>query len=429
MNVASRGPRRVPAALVVLASVAVAAGALLAVLATPGTPGGTGRAEVGERELVRVGGADGRSLVVPARVATGAATSTIDTGLARRLGLTAAGEPVTVRSGSGVEIRPTAVGTVQLGERTRSARLALVEPDPSAPPLVLGRSELGDVEVHPGRRYLAPPAAARPAPWPGAVAVAATPADGLRLLALVPVAALLVVLLRAVVGVRTLGVFLPVLLAIGYAQTGVVAGLLLTASTVAAGLLAEPLLHRIRVPRVARLAVLVGAVSVVLLAVADLTGPGTGAGWTTALPIVVTAVVVERLWEAWELDGPRPAATDAARTLAVALAATAVLHLPVLDAAARDRPLVLAAVAGAAAALVGCYRGVRLTDRRAARAADPGSPHPTSSIPSRPVARVIETQRSAGWRARIRSCGAAPAARSSSALSPVAGSVGPTRPR
>ncbi len=129
------------------------------------------------------------------------------------------------------------------------------------------------------------------------------------------------------------------------------------------GLLLQPVLKRSRMPRVARLAVLVGLVSVLLVAFTVLAGPGAGSGWSTALPIVVTAVVIERLWETADLEGWRPAGVEGAVTLAVAVAVTGLLFVPVVGTLADAHPLAVAAGAAVLAAVTGLYRGPRVLDR------------------------------------------------------------------
>jgi hypothetical protein len=229
-------------------------------------------------------------------------------------------------------------------------------------PVLLGRAELADLKVQVGRRLLTTPGAER-APSTLATLLSQAPALGpLQLLALLPLAALVVLVLRVFVGVQTLGTFAPVLLAIGYTQAGLVAGIGLTVVIIAAGFVVQPLLRRVRLPRIARLAVLVGVVSVVLVAVTLAAGGGSGAIWGTALPVVVTAVMVERLWETWDLDGWRDAARDAVATTVVALLVTALLLAPVIRDLATTAPLAVAIACAVLAGLAGTYRGLRLTE-------------------------------------------------------------------
>lgn len=358
-------PRPVPAAVTVLLAVAALAVTVLTALLLPGGPGAAGhRAEIGEAELVRVTGPDGSARVVLARISTGVAGSSIDTVLADELGLPRSdADRVTVTSAYGVQIRDRVPATVQLAGQPQSTRLVAVDREPGEPVLTLGRAELGGLLVRPGTRLLSEPGPERDAPALGALLTSSTALDAVQVLALIPVAALLVVLLRTVVGLRTLGTFSPVLLSLGYTQSGLAVGLGLTVVLLVAGLVAVPVLAAARMPRIARLAVLVGVVSVVLVAVTHLAGPGVGSGWSTALPVVVTAVVVERLWEAAELDGWRRAGGEALQTLAVAIGVTLLLFVPAVGDLASAHPLAVAAAAVCAAALTGVYRGPRLVDR------------------------------------------------------------------
>lgn len=357
--------RPLPAAVITLLAVAALAATVLITLLLPGGPDAAGhRAEVGEEELVRVTGPDGSVAVVLAQISTGVAGSSIDTDLADELGLPRTdADRVTVTSAYGVQIRDRVPATVQLAGQPQSTRLVAVDVMPGEPALTIGRSELGGLLVRPGMRLLSEPGPARGAPALGSLLTSSTALDAVQVLALIPVAALLVVLLRTVVGLRTLGTFSPVLLSLGYTQSGLVVGLGLTAVLLVAGLVAVPVLAATRMPRIARLAVLVGIVSVVLVGVTHLAGPGVGPGWSTALPVVVTAVVVERLWEAGELDGWGSAGTEALRTLAVAVAVTLLLFVPAVGDVASEHPLAVAAAAVLAAALTGTYRGARLLDR------------------------------------------------------------------
>lgn len=356
---------RLPAALTVLLAVG---GLVLLVLTTVLMPGRSAvpevRADVGELENVRITSPDGVSRTVLARISTGVAGSSIDRGLAAELGLSSQdSDRVTVTSATGVQVRDRAPATVQLAGQPQSTRLTIVDVLDGEPPVLLGRSELSGVLVAPGQSMLTTPGPERAAGALGAFLAQSTALSALQVLALMPVAAMLVVLLRTVVGLRTLGTFSPVLLSLGYTQSGLVAGLGLTAMLVVGGLLLQPVLKRSRMPRVARLAVLVGLVSVLLVAFTVLAGPGAGSGWSTALPIVVTAVVIERLWETADLEGWRPAGAEGAVTLAVAVAVTGLLFVPVVGTVADAHPLAVAAGAAVLAAVTGLYRGPRVLDR------------------------------------------------------------------
>ncbi|WP_300014157.1 hypothetical protein [Pseudonocardia sp.] len=218
-------PRRLPAAATVLLAAAALVAALLLALLMPGGPATTDdRAEVGEVELVRVTGPGGAAVVVPAQISTGVAGSSIDTVLADELGLPRNdADRVTVTSAYGVQIRDRVPATVQLAGQARSTRLVAVDREPGEPELVIGRSELGGLVVVAGERFLSDPGTAREAPALGALLASSTALDALQVLALIPVAALLVVLLRTVVGLQTLGVAVGVTVLLFVPALGVLA--------------------------------------------------------------------------------------------------------------------------------------------------------------------------------------------------------------
>jgi hypothetical protein len=111
----------------------------------------------------------------------------------------------------------------------------------------------------------------------------------------------LVAEIRILVGLKTFGLFAPVLLSIAFVHTGLPAGLTLLGAMLAAGLVAQPLLGPLRLTRVASLAVLMAVVSSILLASNTLEDdPAVSSTWVAAFPVVVRAVIIERFSEIWE---------------------------------------------------------------------------------------------------------------------------------
>jgi hypothetical protein len=122
-------------------------------------------------------------------------------------------------------------------------------------------------------------------------------------------------------------------------------------------------LRRTRLPRVARLGVLVSLVATALAVMQSSSSPlGTAAIWGAALPVVVTATVIERLWETWDDDGARVAAVDAVVTLVVSVLVAALLLSPDLRYLAETVPLYFAAACVCWTWAAGSYKGLRLTE-------------------------------------------------------------------
>lgn len=370
-----RRPSALPTAVkVVLAALGVAA-LLVSLVAAPSVDqAASERVAVGETEPVRITGPDGTTVEALARIDTGAARSSIDEEIAEELGLDLdEAETVTVVSALGREERPVVDVAVQLGGTAQASLVSVNDRERLSTPVLIGRTDLEAFQVLVGQSLLTTPGEPR-APSAVSAALLQVPVYGPdALLALVPLSAVVMVALRQVVGLSTLGTFSPVLLALAYVQSGLRLGLALTVLVLAAGLLAQPLLRRFRLPRVARLGVLVSLVATTLLGLTALLDVTTaGQAWGAALPIVVSAVIVERLWEAWDVEGATTALQDGAVTLAVAALVTLLLLSPPVRVLAEAVPLRLALVSLVWAWLIGTYRGLRLSELARFRAAAAG---------------------------------------------------------
>ncbi len=344
----------------VVAALTIAALLVLGLVLVPVDAIGSGdRSVVGEVERVRVSGPDGATVETHARMDTGALSTVIDVEVARALGIDLSQEP-----GAGVGDVVSVDVAIQIAGVARPATVLVEDRSSEVVPVVLGRSELDGFTVSVGQEHITEPGAFQA---PSALSVllsnhgtAFAPAD---LIVLLAVAAALVVMMRNVVGMSTLGTFTPILLTISFLQAGLVPALLLTLLVVGVGLLIEPQLRRHRLPRAARLGVLIGSTAVVFIAIESFTGfAGSAGSWGGAFPVVVAAVIVERLWEEWELEGFKPALWSGLRTLAVAI-----LALPVLTAApvrwlAETAPLALAMAAVIWTWMAGTYGGLRFSE-------------------------------------------------------------------
>lgn len=187
------------------------------------------------------------------------------------------------------------------------------------------------------------------------------PVSGRYLLYTLPLGAAVVVFARMIIGMKSFGLFTPMLMAMVFLQTGPLIGPLILAMAIGSGLVLAPLLKHLKLARVGFLAVLMSIVSVVLIAVSEsLTGPH----WATAFPVVVTALSVERWWVTWEGEGIWEAVKTSGNTLLLAVVIEAlVLSEPVFHLVAIS-PFMGPVVGGAIALGCGMYRGLRLNELR-----------------------------------------------------------------
>jgi Na+-translocating ferredoxin:NAD+ oxidoreductase RnfE subunit len=122
-------------------------------------------------------------------------------------------------------------------------------------------------------------------------------------------------------------------------------------------------LRRSFVPRVARLGILIAVVATVLAQLQSASfGAGTLASWGVAIPVVVTATVIESLWETWDEHGLAKAAVQALVTLCVAVLIAAVLLAPSIRHFADTAPVHFAVACLLWTLMAACYKGLRLNE-------------------------------------------------------------------
>lgn len=180
-----------------------------------------------------------------------------------------------------------------------------------------------------------------------------------NLLMALPIGAFLVVLARSFVGMKAFGLFTPMLIAIAFLQIGPIFGPLVLISAVGVGMLVAPSLLKLRMTRVGFLGVLI---SFVVFVLAGLQVAFDTELQVDAFPVVVTALVVERWYRQWEKDGPWESFHIAMSTFLLAIIIQFVMVSRVALTLIEISPLVLPGFAGLAIALLGRYRGLRLSE-------------------------------------------------------------------
>ena len=128
-----------------------------------------------------------------------------------------------------------------------------------------------------------------------------------RILLTIPIGAFLLVILRNVVGVKTFGTFMPVLIALAFRETGLIWGILLFSVVVALGLVTRFYLEKLKLLVVPRLAAVLIVVVLLILSLSILTHSlGIHRGLSMALfPLVILTMTIERMSIVWEERGRR----------------------------------------------------------------------------------------------------------------------------
>ena len=184
-----------------------------------------------------------------------------------------------------------------------------------------------------------------------------------RVLLTVPIGALLVVFLRNLVGVKTFGTFMPILIALAFRETELIWGVILFSTIVAIGLLFRFYLEKLRLLLVPRLTAVVTIV-VLLLAVISVASAHLGLerGLSIALfPMVILAMTIERMSLVWEERGPSEALMQGIGSLIVACIGYLVMTNVLITHVVFVFPEILLLVL-AISLLMGRYTGYRLTE-------------------------------------------------------------------
>ena len=184
-----------------------------------------------------------------------------------------------------------------------------------------------------------------------------------RILILVPIGALMICLLRNIIGFPTFGVFLPVLMALAFRNTGLAYGLGIFWGVVLFGYAVRRQIDKLRLLLVPRLSVILTLVILCTIFFA-LLGNKLGLREFMAvglLPFVILTMTIERFFVIVEESGGREAIWTAAGSAGVAVITYKILQLEPLQLTFFVYPELLFVVA-AIQVLLGRYTGYRLLE-------------------------------------------------------------------
>lgn len=184
-----------------------------------------------------------------------------------------------------------------------------------------------------------------------------------KLIMLLPVGALVVVFMRLLVGVRTAGTFMPVLIALAFLQTELIPGVVSFVLVVAIGLFIRSYLSDLNLLLVARIATLVilviGMISVFSVMSYRL---GLMGGLTISFfPMIILAWTIERMSIIWEEEGPKEVLIQGGGSLLVAVLAFLLMDLAIVRHLAFNFPELHLCVL-ALVMVLGRYTGYRLLE-------------------------------------------------------------------
>lgn len=204
------------------------------------------------------------------------------------------------------------------------------------------------------------------APWVNATSLLSLPIDlqlVFRVLLLIPLGALIIVVLKQVIGMPAFGTFMPILIALAFRETSLFTGMILFVGIVAVGLLLRAYFNQLQlllVPRLAAVLIIVTFLMMVIALVGEASGIQTGLS-ISLFPLVIITMTIERMSLTWEEDGAKDALKKAVGSLAGAVPGYWILTNEYIEHVAIVFPELLLIVL-AIVLLLGRYTGYKVTE-------------------------------------------------------------------
>ncbi|QKZ03893.1 inactive transglutaminase family protein [Pseudomonas eucalypticola] len=183
------------------------------------------------------------------------------------------------------------------------------------------------------------------------------------IMVMIPIGVLVILILRNLIGLQTLGTFTPVLIALAFRETQLGFGIALFTVITALGLTLRSYLEHLKLQMLPRLSVVLTFVVVLIAAISLFSHKlGLERGLSVALfPMVILTMTIERLSITWEERGASHAMKVAIGTLFAASLAHLLMTVPDLVYFVFTFPAILLIMVGFMLAM-GRYRGYRLTE-------------------------------------------------------------------
>ncbi|WP_417697785.1 inactive transglutaminase family protein [Pseudomonas sp.] len=183
------------------------------------------------------------------------------------------------------------------------------------------------------------------------------------IMVMIPIGVLVILVLRNLIGLQTLGTFTPVLIALAFRETQLGFGIILFTVITTLGLSLRSYLEHLKLQMLPRLSVVLTFVVVLIAAISLFSHKlGLERGLSVALfPMVILTMTIERLSITWEERGASHAMKVAIGTLFAAALAHLIMSVPELVYFVFTFPAILLILVGFMLAM-GRYRGYRLTE-------------------------------------------------------------------
>ncbi|MEL7290810.1 MAG: inactive transglutaminase family protein [Pseudomonadota bacterium] len=182
---------------------------------------------------------------------------------------------------------------------------------------------------------------------------------------LIPIGALIVVFLRVIIGLKTSGTFMPVLIAVAFVQTQLVTGIVGFLLIVGTGLVIRSYLSKLNLLLVARIsAVIITVIMIISVFTVVAFKIGLTEGLSiTFFPMIILSWTIERMSILWEEEGAKEVVMQGGGSLLTAVLVYLAMTNPFIQHLTFNfiglQLIVLAGIL-----LLGTYTGYRLTELR-----------------------------------------------------------------
>ncbi|WP_299732593.1 inactive transglutaminase family protein [uncultured Endozoicomonas sp.] len=187
--------------------------------------------------------------------------------------------------------------------------------------------------------------------------------NAFKIILLIPIGVLVVLVMRIIVGLKTSGTFMPVLIAMAFLQTQLLPGLTIFISLVSIGLWIRSFLSQQNMLLVARLGAVIIVVILIMAAMSILSWKLgiTQALTVTFFPMIILAWTIERMSILWEEEGPKHVVTEGGGSLLVATMSYLLMSNPIVEQLTFNFPELMLTLLGLVL-LLGQYTGYRLLE-------------------------------------------------------------------
>ncbi len=187
--------------------------------------------------------------------------------------------------------------------------------------------------------------------------------NAFKMILLLPIGALVVVIMRLLVGIRTSGTFMPILIALALIETTLVAGIIMFLIVVSAGLLIRSYLSYLNLLLVARISAVIIVVITIMASISIISHKlGLSQALTvTFFPLIILAWTIERMSILWEEDGPKEVFIQGAGSLITAIVAYLFMTNHIIEYLSFNFPELML-VNLAFILILGQYTGYRFTE-------------------------------------------------------------------